>query len=146
MAALIGPIFYKHQSSEKNRLFAERAFFLWCLATIPFFYLDIREKSTIPKFHCESENLSINEAVKCRFTLEGAPQILELHYEVINFENRPNLCQTFFKIGDMKKPSPDRLALAANEKKKVTTFFSYPQTEMTVTLSLDCREKAVAQR
>ncbi len=145
IGALLDPFIRKHQLVAKKQTYAARAFAMWCLATIPFFYLDVRERSTIPKFHCETHNLSPKENVRCRFTLEGAPQTLELHYDVSNLENKKKVCQTLFRIGDIEKPSPDKLAMAPLEKRKVTTFFSYPKSEMTVTLSLDCREKEIAK-
>ncbi len=134
------PWILRHRPSEKGRTTAVRVFLLWCLATVAFLYLDIREKSKIPSFRCTNENKTSTESVFCRFTLEGAPQVLEMHYDVINHEAVEKKCETLFRMGDLEKPSPNVLRLSPFEKRKITSSFRYPNSDMTINLRLRCEK------
>ncbi len=137
---VLDPWIRHHRLKKEGKKNAVRAFQLWCLFTIALIYLDVREKTNIPAFHCRTRNPSTNEAVFCKFTLEGSPRVLEVHYQVKNFEAVLKKCETFFRIGDVERASPDPLMLAANESRKVSTTFPYPTTETTLELSLRCQK------
>lgn len=138
IGAVLEPWIKRHRPSEAGRTKAVRLFSLWCLFTVALLYLDVREKSKIPAFHCTQENKTPGEAVFCRFTLEGAPKVLEMHYDVENKDAFEKKCETLFRVGELEKPSPDFLRLAPHERRKMTSTLRYPMSEMTLNLRLKC--------
>lgn len=124
--------------SQTHRRVALQGFLVVTFLAVSLALWDTKYKLSLPALTCLDAKTEDPVYLKCRYTLDYAPNIMVFNYVLKNSSSAPQLCSTKMKINGTSLVMDEGVILSPNEEKKMNVLLNYPATNSQAVLGLDC--------